>query len=226
MTTCNQVFYTKYYLISFLVAFVFSQNVQAKVIYSNHLKGKEVEIGNMLEWSTASEWNSQLFVIEKSSNGVEFVDIGTIDAAGNSGVEESYRYLDFEKRTEVAYYRLKAVDLDGSTSYSQTVKIKKTIPNDFMVVAMTNTTTNRLFTVTMECWTEGEINYQLVNYRGELIFESDQFLAQGLNELQINLEHENEGIYKLKMSMNDEVETLVIRKMERAATKRNVASKN
>lgn len=226
MTKLNKVFRFQKPLVVTACLIFSSFQANALVTYSNQLLGKEVEIGNLLEWSTATELDNKFFIIEKSSDGFDFEDIGTIDAAGSSDDEQKYRYLDFEKRDETSYYRLKAIDADGSASHSQVIALKKTIPNEFMVIAMTNTTTNRLFTVTLESWTEGELNYKLENYKGELIFETGQFLAYGLNELQINLEHENEGIYKLKMELKGENETLVIRKMEKAANKSNVASKN
>lgn len=202
------------------------QATNAEVIYSDPLKGKELEIGNLLEWRTASELNSKIFIIEKSSDGLKYENIGTVEAAGESDDEKSYRYLDIEKNMEAAFYRLKQLDQDGSYNYTETVLMKKTIPNDFMIVAMSQTTTDKMFDVTLEAWKEGEMSYSLISYKGELIFEATQWLTPGFNEIQINLENEKEGIYKLNLLLGKEEEKLVIQKRELAATKRNVASKN
>jgi hypothetical protein len=66
-----------------------------------------------LNWSTASESNSKNFEIEKSFDGVNFVSIGSVAAAGNSTVVTSYIFTDPEILSQKSLYRLKQVDLDG-----------------------------------------------------------------------------------------------------------------
>jgi len=198
----------------------------AEVIYSAPMKGKELPIGNLLEWGTVSESNSKSFIVERSFDGLDFENIGSVDAAGESEDEQSYRYLDIEKYEETAFYRLKQLDQDGNYEYSETVLMKKTMQNDFMVVAMSQTTTNKMFDLTLQAWNKGEIKYSLISYKGEIVFEATQFIEPGFNEIQINLENEQEGIYKLSLKLQDEEERLVIQKREDAISRTNVASKN
>ncbi|MBC7383419.1 MAG: T9SS type A sorting domain-containing protein [Bacteroidia bacterium] len=76
-----------------------------------------------LFWQTASEINSNKFIIERSEKISEgFVKIAEIKAAGNSKLIRNYEYTDvnaakfFSDKT--VYYRLKIVDRDGSFDYS------------------------------------------------------------------------------------------------------------
>ena len=213
-------------LTTLCLCILFSLSLHADVVYSAPLKGKELPIGNLLEWKTASELNSKIFIVEKSLDGLKFENIGTVEAAGKSDDEKSYRYLDIEKHDESAFYRLKQLDQDGGYDYTETVMMKKTLQNDFMVVAMSQTTTDKMFDLTLEAWTEGEMNYSLLNYKGELLFEATQWLKPGFNEIQINLENEKEGIYKLNLKLGEEEEKLVLQKRDLPSTKLNVASKN
>jgi hypothetical protein len=65
-------------------------------------------------WATASETNSDYFLIMESQDNVNFKPIAKIQAAGQSYQTEAYRYV-MEGLSDDAYYRLKQVDYDGSS---------------------------------------------------------------------------------------------------------------
>ncbi|MFD2515751.1 T9SS type A sorting domain-containing protein [Pontibacter locisalis] len=74
--------------------------------------------GVRLDWSTAMELNNKFFVVERSSDGKVFEEIGQIAGKGTTHSKISYSYLDSEAPAGVVYYRLKQVDTDYSFSYS------------------------------------------------------------------------------------------------------------
>ncbi len=76
-----------------------------------------------LNWSTASELNSQKFVIQRADEGYEFTDIGTIKAAGNASYLINYYFVDENPNAGKNYYRLKQVNNDGSYEYSDVILI-------------------------------------------------------------------------------------------------------
>jgi len=71
-----------------------------------------------LDWATASELNNDHFIIERSiDNGATFAEIGTEKGAGTSYDEHSYTYYDNNVNllmTNVIYYRLKQMDINGT----------------------------------------------------------------------------------------------------------------
>ncbi|GAB3859993.1 hypothetical protein GCM10028822_37440 [Hymenobacter terrigena] len=71
-------------------------------------------------WATASERNSQRFSLERSLNGEQFVEIGSLRAAGTSTTTRTYTLTDdkLPANATTLYYRLRQVDADGSFSYS------------------------------------------------------------------------------------------------------------
>jgi len=199
---------------------------QAEVSYSTPLAGEEHQIGNMLEWGTASEDNSLRFIVEKSTDGISFQNIGVVEAAGDSESERSYRFLDINASEQKSFYRLKQMDLDGTGSFSQAVLIDKVLTNEFMVVSMSNTTIQSSFELNVDAINEGLLKYTVTSLRDEKILEGEYQLDFGLNNLQFNFENEKEGVYKIKLQKEDEVETLVVRKMDDEIRKKeNVASK-
>ena len=88
-----------------------------------------------LVWATANEQNSSHFEIERSSDGVNFIVLDKIKAAGNSTSLINYTFKDKNPASGLNYYRLKEVDLDGKLFYStiQVVDFK----NDFIILQTT-----------------------------------------------------------------------------------------
>jgi hypothetical protein len=76
-----------------------------------------------LAWTTASEKNSARFEVERSVDGMLFGKIGEVAAAGTSSSARRYGFDDNQlpkpqKPQDPIYYRLRQVDLDGTSSYS------------------------------------------------------------------------------------------------------------
>ena len=73
-----------------------------------------------LYWNTISEINTSYFTIESSIDGINFFQVGTVKAEGNSQQLLSYSFVDETPPVAngTVYYRLKIVDLDGAFSYS------------------------------------------------------------------------------------------------------------
>lgn len=68
-----------------------------------------------VSWSTASEKDASHFTIERSRDGVNWITIAVVNAAGNSTSLIDYEYID-QPEAGVNYYRLSQVDIDGKTT--------------------------------------------------------------------------------------------------------------
>jgi len=67
----------------------------------------------ILEWSTASENNSDFFAIEKSIDGVNWNLIGQVTASNYSNSLKNYSYYDQSRENGTFFYRLKQYDFNG-----------------------------------------------------------------------------------------------------------------
>ena len=76
-----------------------------------------------LSWTTASEFNSDHFVVQRLIKENEWSDLAKISAARNSSDRRVYDYTDSFSVYGAAYYRLKQVNKDGNFSFSKTVSI-------------------------------------------------------------------------------------------------------
>ncbi|MBL7952057.1 MAG: FG-GAP repeat protein [Flavobacteriales bacterium] len=70
--------------------------------------------GARLEWSTASERSCAGFVVERSTDAAQWVQVGFVPGAGSSQTPLDYVYSDTSTPALLTYYRLRQVDLDGT----------------------------------------------------------------------------------------------------------------
>jgi hypothetical protein len=81
-------------------------------------EAKAVSAAVQLHWKTSEEINTRHFIIERSTDGITFLPLFTVNAAGNSQTTKEYSKEDPHPVEGRSYYRLKMVDLDESWSYS------------------------------------------------------------------------------------------------------------
>ncbi len=71
-----------------------------------------------LDWVTATELHTDHFVVERSTDGRTFEEIGAVAGAGTSYDERAYGFMDTKPARGTNYYRIKQVDTDGNFEYS------------------------------------------------------------------------------------------------------------
>ncbi len=81
-------------------------------------------------WSTATEQNSDHFVIERSMDNSIFEGIGEMPAAGESSNRHDYSFTDMTPPLGTVYYRVREVDHDGSSMFTSTVVAFPTASSD------------------------------------------------------------------------------------------------
>ncbi len=86
---------------------------------------KASQVGERVDliWETESESNNSHFVIERSADNRDFKAIGEVKGKGNSNTTTRYSYSDKKPGPGKNYYRLKQVDLDGKTTFSEVIDI-------------------------------------------------------------------------------------------------------
>lgn len=72
----------------------------------------------IINWTTYSELNNQYFSIERSKDGSVFKEITKVPGNGTTDKKNEYTYTDLTPYNGINYYRLKQIDVDGtSTTY-------------------------------------------------------------------------------------------------------------
>lgn len=128
----------------------------------------------LLRWISVFEANSSKYVVQKSTDGRNFSDVGELKAAGNSLTTINYSFSDRQMLNGSAYYRLKMVDLDGTIDYTKIVYINNGVatfgnfsvfPNPFRSeVQLKGVTTSDVNRKNIKVYSAmgSEVNYRVV----------------------------------------------------------------
>lgn len=76
-----------------------------------------------VRWTTANEINHDRYIVERSSDLIEFEEVEALSSTGSELDETHYEIVDQDAPEGAVYYRLKSVDLDGSFEYSAVASI-------------------------------------------------------------------------------------------------------
>lgn len=149
----------------------------------------------LLTWKTAQEENSQVFEVQRSTDGISFTPIATVPAAGNSTTERTYTYLDQNTVSATSYYRIVERDIDGAMQYTSTNRINCGEPAGATRV-WPNPTRGDLF-LSIQSAVPENISIKVFNAAGALVLMKNTALLPGNNQLTVNAGHLASGIYHL-----------------------------
>ncbi len=85
-------------------------------------QGRVDNNASLLTWTTSFEQNARDFDVEKSTDGINFYKIGSVDATGNSSARRAYSFRDKQLAPQ-NYYRLRMNDRDAKFRQSSVVLI-------------------------------------------------------------------------------------------------------
>lgn len=164
--------------------------------FKGNLQNKQV----LLQWSTSTEINSMHFELEKSWDGNSYKKIATIAAAGFSNTVKKYSFADKEKLSEKNFYRLRSVDMDGSSKLSNIVLIKPPDIQQEMIV-LSNPFKNNI-SIRFVKTPEAAGDLRLTDMAGRLI--ATQKIAIGEQQVQLILPAGkiSRGLYQLHAEIN------------------------
>ena len=95
--------------------------------------------GNKIIWETATEKNSDYFVIDRSIDGKSWIEVQTIKSVGNSETISKYSTVDIGFEEVMNYYRLSQYDLDGTEKrHYKSVTIDNSIVSDIELIGIYN----------------------------------------------------------------------------------------
>lgn len=142
-------------------------------------------------WQTSSELNSSQFIVEQSIDGINFTELGKINAAGNSVIVKNYQYIDTRASNGNSYYRLKIVDKDGNFTYSKVIQIYK---GKISFTVSPNPVKGKLF-ITVQQDEAEHVTLQLADMQGRILQRQSQYLQVGITNFPVNTSLLSKGLY-------------------------------
>jgi hypothetical protein len=159
--------------------------------------------GILLKWTTATESNNSGFMIERSSDKINFNEVAFINGRGTTTEVSDYEYVDIISSPGKYYYRLKQIDFDGSFYYSKVVEtevegsqvfvLSQNYPNPF------NPSTMIKFSLPVDSY----VSIELFNTLGEKVDElTNRDYSIGNHEISFDASKLSNGVYYYTINAN------------------------
>ena len=155
-------------------------------------------------WTTASEYNSDYFNVEKSVDGVNYEVISRVEAVKNSTTETNYITIDEHPNLGVNYYRLNQFDADGSSKYSE-VRAVNILDNEYDMLSVFPNPTTGITEVIFNAYSKGEAQLNVTSYNGSTIVNTPIEAKKGGNRFDLDLSGQARGMYIITITTKDKV---------------------
>jgi ELWxxDGT repeat protein len=143
----------------------------------------------LIEWYTTEENNIETYRVQRKLFGEDFETIAELSPQGEGNSIQSYNYLDVSipEEADLIHYRIQELDLDGKSSYSEVLTLKRRKSVQFTAYPNPGRETLRVKANPRfkDCW------LSVSDLNGKIL--SEQRL--GMTETIISTEHLKSGTY-------------------------------
>ncbi|MES2762165.1 MAG: T9SS type A sorting domain-containing protein [Bacteroidota bacterium] len=167
-------------------------------------KGVCVSSGIHLDWSTASERINDHFLVEKSTNGVDWQFVAKIQGNGTTSTMHRYSYLDTKLNAELTYYRLSQVDLTGEKTIYKSIDMNCEANSNGQMLLYPNPASTQLNVLLMHNSPATAGYIKVYNMIGELVIELPVTLTKGSNSFVLPVELQS-GTYNVEFSSENSI---------------------
>ena len=154
-----------------------------------------------LNWITASEHNSESFLIEKSDNCMQWITSNEIPAAGFSNEQRYYSITD-QRIEGLLYYRLTQRDFDGNSTIYDPIHVACKDESPFKIMIWPNPSENSLNLFINDAALIGISTISIKNILGLEVFSQKVVCEDGMNLFQLNDLNLPSGLYFIQVSNN------------------------
>lgn len=172
-------------------------------------KGSLVNNNGLLQWKTENETNTSVFVLERSTDAVDYRSIGTILAANTSGI---HHYTSTDPNiaslgVTVVYYRLKQIDIDGKFRYSNIVALP--IQNNKMTIRLYPNPVNSHINLAITSSQPQKLQWRFTDKIGRLIKAGTYSVSQGINFISEEIGFVSTGVYYIQLSNGADLQQVI-----------------
>lgn len=156
-----------------------------------------------LTWLTAEEKNVSHFEVQRSSDGVIYLVIGSVIATA----AHDYHFIDSEPQ-HISYYRLKMIDDDGRFTYSNIIQLKA----DKTLLDLTYNQTASMLHLKATATTAEKLEIIVTDLTGKTVIRQQKVMSEGINEFNISLHSLPKGVYVAQAVVKDTRKALKVRR--------------
>jgi len=136
----------------------------------------------LVTWETAEELNLSHYILQYSEDGTGFTDISNITAKGSNS---SYAYTDMNRLAPHMYYRLRSVDIDGSSRISAVVHLANDMNTPVIKLTVFPNPVQQVINTNFVALKNMEVDLRLYSLDGKLVQTYRRNTSPGTNFYQL-----------------------------------------
>jgi hypothetical protein len=162
-----------------------SETTAAPVVHFTSINAFPGEGRILLNWTTENQNNIKQYFVEKSSDGVHFSNIASMDSKYSIG---NYQWTDHFPASEYPYYRVKSMDLEGIVTFSDIVKVKEPpVETSKEISVFPNPASAGNCNLDMANQPQGNYQVRIYNSSGTLLNQQTFNKAAGVNSVKLSI---------------------------------------
>jgi hypothetical protein len=148
-----------------------------------------------LSWSTSAEANNAYYAIEKSTDARSWKQVAVIPGAGTSAQINKYDYTDKNSTDAIVYYRIRQVDINGTSFYSAIRSLRN---NENSQAANIYASSNKTVIIDFNSDVKDNVYIQVINMSGQVIVRKE--FSQASYRLVLDATGAGSGVYAVRVS--------------------------
>ena len=149
-----------------------------------------------LNWSTATETNNSGFEVQRSSNGSDFSRIAFVEGHGTVSEAQFYTFADQNLEVGSYTYRLKQIDFDGTSEFSDIVEVEIIAPDVFALAQNYPNPFNPSTKINFSLAADSRVTLTVFDVLGqEVVTLINGDLSAGSHDINFNAANFNSGVY-------------------------------
>jgi hypothetical protein len=175
-----------------------------------NFEGRKEGSKNLLHWEVENEKNFSSYELQKSNDGQNFSFLATINATGS----KNYSFADDDPFTSsIEYYRLKMVDIDQHVTFSEIVKIERSV--NVWLARVTPNPFSGAMKINIESPVSQKIILGITDVTGRQLFKESSEIVAGKNLVILNEAAKlSKGIYLLTILASGEKQSIKVIRSE------------
>lgn len=164
----------------------------------------------LVKWTTAQEQKLAFYEVERSVNGIDFTLAGSVKARNSQGVQQ-YGFTDYTPASGNNYYRIKSLNLDGTSKFSNMVKVNLPFVSDQKVQLFPNPAVASL-QLQLNNLPAGNYQLRIINAAGQPVENLRLQKTAGAQVFGLQVGKFSQGLYRLQL-LNEKGELISVQSL-------------
>lgn len=173
-------------------------------INMEYFKGIQVDKKHLLSWKANCSSSSVTFEIQRSTDGQHFISLKSITAS-QVRCNEPFDYTDENPASGINYYRIKIIDIDDKSNYSNTVSLILKARGIELLNLSPNPVAKENPILKINSGEKNKVNIIITDFTGRILRNQTAELLPGINQVTLNTLSLTRGAYQVTVYLAGEL---------------------